>query len=149
MRSRGIATVIVLAITVAVFIAAVALGNAVAQDTACVTVKGSGDSGVYVNLNNETSALTITHEREALEHGQPRILHWRPDLADAHRKASLKGVATAPGSDRDEYPPASSLEGGTGADVKLVLRSDNRSAGQRLGAVMHQYCSGQAFIIEP
>jgi hypothetical protein len=119
------------------------------QDTACTRFTGSGDSGVYVNLNNETSTLTIAHEREALAAGQPRILHWRPDLADAHRKAALKGIATAPGFDRDEYPPASSFEGGAGSDVKLVPRADNRSAGQRLGVVMHQYCSGQAFIIEP
>lgn len=127
------------------FIAALAM----AQDTACTRFTGSGDSGVYVNLNNETSSQTIAHELEARAAGQPRILHWRPDLADANRRAALRGIATAPGFDRDEYPPASSLEGGKGSDVKLVLRADNRSAGQRLGAVMHQYCSGQAFIIEP
>lgn len=116
---------------------------------ACVRVLAAGDSGVFVNLSNEASPASIAHVRDAVAAGQPRLLHWAPDLADAHRKASLRGKPTAPGMDRDEYPPASSAEGGAGADVRLIPRADNRSSGQRLGAVMHAFCDGQAFIVEP
>lgn len=116
---------------------------------ACVTVKGPGDSGVFVNLSDDVTPESVQHIREAWERGQPKLLHWDPSLADAHRRASLKGVSTAPGKDRDEYPPAAAREGGAGADVRLIGSSDNRSAGQRLGAVMRPYCDGQAFTFLP
>jgi hypothetical protein len=41
----------------------------------------------------------------------------------------LKGIPTKPGYDRDEYPPAMSDEGATGANVRYVLSAENRSAG--------------------
>jgi Deoxyribonuclease NucA/NucB len=145
---------------------------------ACVTFKAAGDSGVFVNLANGVSPEAIAHVQAAVRAGQPRLLHWDPADADAHRAASLRGIktwgqlpldqrerydpdtgrfdapagsyalATAP-HDRDEYPPASSAEGGTGADVRYILSSDNRSAGQRLGAVMGGFCALQPFIVEP
>jgi len=115
----------------------------------CVTVHGAGDSGIYVNLSNEASPAAIAHIRDAVARGKARILHWAPELADVHRKAALRGVATRAGFDRDEYPPAASFEGGAGSDVRLIPSADNRSAGQRLGVVMRPYCTGQAFIVEP
>jgi hypothetical protein len=115
----------------------------------CVTLKAPGDSGIYVNLSNVDSPETIQHVRDAVANGQPRILHWDPADADAHRKASLKGHPTAPGKQRDEYPPAASAEGGTGADVRLIASRDNSTSGQRMGAVMHAFCPGTAFILEP
>jgi hypothetical protein len=57
-------------------------------------------------------------------------------------------VKTAPGKDRDEYPPALSVEGGAGADVKLITSGDNRSAGSTMKAQLAPFCEGQAFIIE-
>jgi hypothetical protein len=115
----------------------------------CITLKAPGDSGIYVNLSNVDSPETIQHVRDAVANGQPRILHWDPADADAHRKASLKGHPTAPGKQRDEYPPAASAEGGTGADVRLIASRDNSTSGQRMGAVMHAFCPGTAFILEP
>jgi hypothetical protein len=49
---------------------------------------------------------------DARRKGKPRILHIRRDEADANRRASLRGIATKPGFDRDEYPPAMSDERG-------------------------------------
>ena len=119
-----------------------------AQTPSCQT--GPKDpAGVYVNLDNARNAEAIDHVRDAVAHGQPRVLHWDPAEADAHRKLSLRGVATAPGKDRDEYPPAASMEGGTGADVRLISSSDNRSAGSRMNAQMGVYCAGTRFVLEP
>jgi len=139
-----------------VFLAAIAVcAFAAAQSFApvpetCIAMKAAGESGIYVNLSNEDSPEAILHIKEAVAIGhQPRILHWDPADADAHRRDSLRGFPTAPGQDRDEYPPASSEEGGKGADVRLIPARDNRTAGQRLGAVMHPYCPGTPFIIEP
>ena len=145
---------------------------------ACFTIRAPGDSGVFVNLSNQDSPLTIDHERDAVAAGQPRLLHWKPEEADANRKASLRGVvlwSRIPGEQRqrynpdtgrfdapagsygdwalshqrDEYPPASSDEGGAGADVRYIPAADNSRSGQRLGAVMSPLCPGTAFIEEP
>lgn len=104
---------------------------------------------IVVNLDNGKSPEAIRHEREAVASGSPRYLHWAPARAAANRAASLRGVATKAGFDRDEYPPAATAEGGAGADVRLIPAADNRSAGARIGAIMRPYCAGQAFILEP
>jgi hypothetical protein len=132
--------------TAAIAVLAYVVATAVAQTTpGCVTVT----PGVYVDLNNVTNAQTIAHERAAVANGQPRILHWQPDLATAHRALSLKGIPTRKGFDRDEYPPAATAEGGTGADVEYISPADNRSAGSRMRAQMSPFCAGQSFILEP
>lgn len=144
-----VAAAITILTCVALGVATVAgIGQTPPKD-ACTSIRAPGDSGVFVNLANDVTPATIAHAKAAIAAGKPRILHWAPDLAAAHRRASLKGVPTRPGFDRDEYPPAASEEGGAGADVALIPSSDNRSSGQRMGAVMHPFCNGQSFIIEP
>jgi hypothetical protein len=128
-------------------LAVLMVGATLAQDSACVRVDGPG--GVYVNLANDANAEAITHVREAVARGEARILHWDPDNADRRRSLSLRGVPTRTGFDRDEYPPAASVEGGTGADIAYIDPGDNRSAGSRMSAQMRPYCDGQAFILEP
>jgi hypothetical protein len=112
------------------------------------------------------NAQTIAHARAAVLLGQPRVLHWHPELADANRAASLRGIKTwgqltaeqraalDPDHpdvlhDRDEYPPAATLEGGTGADVRYILSADNRSAGSRMKAQLTAFCADTRFILEP
>jgi len=149
--SRGLAKLLVLLVLIlAAWIVFwfIVLGAPEVGGQACQT--GPKDpAGVYVNLDNVKNAEAIDHVRDAVAKGQPRILHWDPADSDARRKASLRGVATAPGKDRDEYPPAASAEGGTGADVRLISSSDNRSAGSRMNAQMSVYCAGTRFVLEP
>lgn len=104
---------------------------------------------VVVNLKDVEHRQTIAHVFNSLLSGQPRILHIDRADSEAHRAASLRGVPTKPGFDRDEYPPAMSAEGGAGADVAYVPRHDNRSAGAKMGNDLSGYCEGQAFILEP
>lgn len=104
---------------------------------------------VVVNLDNEKHAATIAHARSAVAAGQPRYLHIARGAAEDHRRASLRGIPKVPGKDLDEYPPAASAEGGRGADVMAISRSDNRSAGSKMGRDLTGYCDGQAFILEP
>lgn len=69
------------------------------------------------------------HVQDAIAAGESQVCTIDRGGA-AHRRAlSLKGHATAPGKDRDEYPPAMCLEGGAGADVRLVPSGENRAAG--------------------
>lgn len=49
------------------------------------------------------------------------------------RRDSLRGIATKSTADRDEYPPATFFQGGTGASVKYISPGDNRSAGAQIG----------------
>jgi hypothetical protein len=132
----------------------------------CTTFKAAGESGVYVNLADDVTPETIAHVREAVRKGEPRILHWKPEEAEANRAASLAGtrrwgllsearrqeidpVNWQLPHDRDEYPPAASDEGGTGADIAYILSTDNSRSGQRMGAVMHPFCPETPFIVEP
>jgi len=146
-RDRGVLLALAIVAVILAFALGLAFGNA-AADTACIP--GPRDpSGIFVNLDDARNAEAIDHVRDAVANGQPRVLHWDPADAAAHRKASLRGVATAPGKDRDEYPPAASEEGGAGADVRLISSSDNRSAGSRMNAQMSAYCPGTRFLLEP
>jgi hypothetical protein len=66
-----------------------------------------------------------------------------PDTrADANRKASLKGIPTQRGFDRDEYPPAMSDQGGGGERGRASAASSSgaperrKADGRRIAAVL-------------
>ncbi|ELE1939959.1 hypothetical protein RDG67_002802 [Vibrio cholerae] len=64
---------------------------------------------------------------------------WDPEGADKRRKENLRGVATQPGKDRDEFPPASiKLDDDSKSSVRLVDSSDNRSSGAALRQEVRQ-----------
>ncbi|MEY9841806.1 NucA/NucB deoxyribonuclease domain-containing protein [Streptacidiphilus sp. EB103A] len=67
---------------------------------------------------------------------KPSILTIDTDGADANRAASLRGIATRPPEDRDEYPPAMFQEGGAGASVKYINASDNQGSGSSMGSAL-------------
>src|ERR1044072_3658516 len=69
------------------------------------------------------------HARDAIKTGESEICTIDRGGATARRKVSLRGIATAPGKDRDEFPPAMCKEGGKGADVRLVPAKENRAEG--------------------
>jgi hypothetical protein len=49
------------------------------------------------------------------------------------RQDALAGTEPQTGSDRGEYPPAVTAEGGSGASVRPIDPSDNRGAGASFG----------------
>lgn len=103
-----------------------------ATDTACKTCCQR-----LVVISRAASPQAAQHIADAQADGKPSTLTLdRPGTA-ARRSASLAGIATAPGMDRDEYPPATFAEGGAGASVRLIPSSDNRSAGGQLQAQMN------------
>jgi hypothetical protein len=124
--------------------AAGATAPAVIDSGGCTTVP----LAVVVDLDNVRHANLIRHEHDALTH-EPRVLHIDRADAAAHRAASLAGIPTRTGFDRDEYPPAMSAEGGAGADVAYVPSSENRSGGSVMSHQLASFCDGQAFIVEP
>jgi hypothetical protein len=90
----------------------------------------------------------IDHAFDARRKGKPRILYIRRYEATSNRRASLRGIPTKRGYDRDEYPPAMSDEGGKGADVRYVLSAENRSARSVMRNQLAPYCNEQRFIFE-
>jgi hypothetical protein len=108
----------------------------------------TSSSPVVVDLKPSQAAVA-DHVLDAVEAGQPRVVHLARDEARQNRRRSLAGIPTRKGFDRDEYPPASSDEGGGGADVRYVSSSVNRSAGQLMGHTLRGFCDGQSFVIRP
>lgn len=98
---------------------------------------GSGltrDDPVEVDLPRSEYPETASHIEDATANGQPEVTQWDPTLKDANRRESLRGWGTKSGYDRDEWPMASTREGGRGADVRYVRSSDNRGAGTYIAA---------------
>jgi hypothetical protein len=60
---------------------------------------------VVVDLDDVKARSILDHVFDARRAGKSRILHIRRDEAVANRRASLRGIATKPRFDRDEYPP--------------------------------------------
>lgn len=58
------------------------------------------------------------------------------DHADARREQALQGIPPRgkQGLDRDEYPPATFVQGGQGSSVKYMPSLDNQGAGGSMGA---------------
>jgi hypothetical protein len=96
------------------------------------------------------------HFLRALRKGWPRTLVLNRDGAAERRARLLEGVATKPGYDRDEYPPALARGKGAGltkgidqrgwrADVALVASHENRSHGSTMGLKLRRFCNGTKF----
>lgn len=99
---------------------------------------------VDVGLSRTKYPKVRAHWEHAIKEGWPRILTIHRKGASERRDKLLKGIPTAPGKDRDEYPPAAARTT-VKADVALVDASENRGAGQIQGTKTRSYCSGQRF----
>ncbi len=101
-----------------------------------------------VDLDDRKHARILDHAHDAVERGLPgRLTIDRPE-ARINRRFSLRGIPTKSGYDRDEYPPATSDEGGKGASVRYVRSSENRSAGSLLGRQLRGLPDGACFRYE-
>lgn len=103
---------------------------------------------VVVDLHNANHRHILDHVFDSRRRGRPRVLHIRRYEGPANRRASLRGIPTKKGYDRDEYPPAMTDEGGKGASVRYVLSGENRSAGSVMKTQLRPYCNEQRFVIE-
>ena len=94
---------------------------------------------VEVTISRSKSPASAQHIEDAQATGQPEVVTLDRSgtqgaaRAAARGRAATRRTATAPGMDRDEYPPKCCAEGGAGSSVQRIPRSDNRSAGGQLG----------------
>ncbi len=114
-----------------------------------------GECGAWVHnaeyeieLSRSKYPESAKHIEDAIEKGQPKELTIDRSGAKSNRKASLKGIDKVPGKDLDEYPFAMCKEGGSGADVRAIGRSDNRGSGSTIGHKLSGIPDGSTFEIK-
>ena len=116
----------------------------------CPTNGEKSEEPVDVYIDHNKYPDSAGHVRDAQADGHPsEITVDRGDAADSRRRAAISGTPTVPGQDRDEYPPAVSKEGGSGASVRPVPFGDNRGAGASMGAQIRGLPNGTRIRIIP
>ena len=100
-----------------------------------------------ITLPREKYPESAKHIEDAIKNGQPRELTINRSGAKSNRKASIKGISKVPGKDLDEYPFAMCKEGGKGAHVRAIKRSDNRGSGSFIGHKLRGLPDGATFEI--
>ena len=104
----------------------------------------SGPSSEVVKLKFPADRFpeTARHIQKAIRKGESAICTINRKNAEENRKASLKGVPTKKGYDRDEWPMAMCAEGGAGAHIEYITPSDNRGAGSWVGNQLEAFADG-------
>lgn len=89
------------------------------------------------------------HIIRAVALGQPSVLTYCSNrkIVNANRRKSTRKLSSSPLFDRDEYPLACTYEGGNGADVVYMSKSDNRRAGAIIGRQLLGCPDGTKFRI--
>ena len=103
---------------------------------------GTQPKDVYLDPNKYPASAG--HADAAQKAGHPDVVTVDHDKAAAagRRSDALQGTKTQPGTDRDEYPPASTKEGGAGSSVQNIPSSDNRGWGGSWGQQTKDVPSG-------
>ncbi|KQX69260.1 NucA/NucB deoxyribonuclease domain-containing protein [Paenibacillus sp. Root444D2] len=100
-----------------------------------------------ITIPSDRFPETAAHVKAAIEHGETPVCTIDRKGAEENRKESLKGIPTKKGYDRDEFPMALCIEGGTGADIAYVTSSDNRGSGSWVGNQLENYPDGTRVMI--
>jgi len=119
-----------------------------AGDAAKFAKTASSTESGGVKMSRSKYPESVKYIEDAIKNGQPEVLTLDRAGAKANRRASLKGHEKIPNLDLDEYPPAMSKEGGIGADIRGINRSDNRGSGSSAGHQLRNYPDGTKFHYE-
>ncbi|WP_160138284.1 DUF6443 domain-containing protein [Chryseobacterium sp. c4a] len=100
-----------------------------------------------------TTPNIYRHTLDSFRKGKQNVLHYDSDRTRSRKRRTeaTSGYPTKPGFDRDEYPYASTFEGGKGANIAYVPSEENR-IGQGLLALAPLYRklkTGDAFMVIP
>ena len=111
-----------------------------------------GVKGIHLVSESVTPNI-YKHTLNSFRKGKPDVLHYDSNKENQaeRRKEAMKGYPArgAEGLQRDEYPYASTTEGGKGADVAYVPSKENSSQGGSLGALYKTLKSGDGFLVLP
>ncbi|HBY96539.1 MAG TPA: sugar-binding protein [Chloroflexi bacterium] len=103
---------------------------------------------ITINLSKAQYPETAQHIADSIKKGHPSVVTINRPGAKANRRASLKGIPTKKGTDRDEWPMAMFKEGGTGAHIRHIDPSDNRGAGSCIAHRCAPYPDGTVIQIK-
>lgn len=109
----------------------------------------SAPKPVYIDPTRFPEAAKNVSDAQA--QGQPRVVTVERTGSTARRRGST-GQNTEPrtiGTDIDEYPPASTMEGGRGAHTRRIPSGDNRGAGGSYGGQIRDVPNGGRIEIIP
>ena len=118
-----------------------------APGTQTGTEAGSQPKDVYIDPSKYPASAG--HAADAQAAGHPDVLTVDRPGSDARGDAALAGHGTQAGTDRDEYPPKVTQEGGKGASVRNIPSSDNRGAGASVGNQIRTVPNGGQIRIVP
>ncbi|HET9657706.1 MAG TPA: helix-turn-helix domain-containing protein, partial [Kineosporiaceae bacterium] len=110
----------------------------------------SGTPVVVVPLSAADHPSVVQHVRDAIGAGHPAVLTLDRDETRRRRRRrhARARIAARDGYDRDEYPPASTWEGGAGASVRHVPLRENRGAGSVMRIYLRPYPDGTRFRMD-
>ena len=109
----------------------------------CTLTKSNENTHDYdLTISKGQYPQTAGHISDAIKAGHPDIVTIDRSGANTNRRASLKGIKTAPQKDGDEWPMAVFKEGGKGASVRHIDPSDNRGAGLSIGNILQDLPDG-------
>jgi RHS repeat-associated protein len=118
-----------------------------------ITATGTLNIKGFHFVMEEVTPNIYKHTLNAFLNGKSSILHYDADLKRRaeRRKEATGAYPTRPGMHKDEYPYASTFEGGKGAMMAYVPATENLSQGGSL-SLMYQAAkldTGDAFMVIP
>lgn len=106
---------------------------------------------IHFVYENRTEKI-YQHTLNAFRQGRPSILHYDSDKGRQQKRRD-EAMAGNPrkqdGTSRDEYPYASTFEGGKGALVAYVPKQEQNIQGGQLSALYSTMNQGEAFLVLP
>jgi len=123
--------------------------DAAANAPAAATAPAAGNAKPEIVIDGNQHPESAQHAAEAQAAGHPADVTIDRAGAPANRAEALRGTPAVPGAHRDEYPPAVTQQGGSGASVRPISPSDNAGAGASMGNQMRPYPDGTTVTIKP
>lgn len=107
------------------------------------TTKSTAENyDVILEFPADKYPTVAAHIASAILAGESAVCTIDRAGADQRREASLAGIPTRDGYDRDEWPMAMCEEGGSGASVAYIDPTENRGAGSWVGNSLEKYPDG-------
>jgi RHS repeat-associated protein len=123
--------------------------NSSSTPAAPAAAPASGSAKPEIVIDGNQHPESAQHAADAQAAGHPADVTIDRAGDAGNRADALRGTPAVPGAHRDEYPPAVTAQGGSGASVRPINPSDNAGAGASMGNQMRPYPDGTTVTIKP
>ena len=124
--------------------------------TAFTAIRNQWQSQHSLKIHYVFQAVTpniYIHTINSFKMGKPEMLHYdkNSSIANKRRYQAVKGIPSrgSEGLERDEYPYASTFEGGASANVAYVPSKENKQQGADLASLYSKMDQGEMFLVIP